>query len=474
MLFNSFLFLGFFAVVYALHIALRRRLRLQNLMLLVASYIFYGAWDPRFLLLLFASSALDWWVSLRIDEAESQGRRKKLLLISLISNLGLLGFFKYANFFAENAAALLRAVGVPAPPPALHIILPVGISFYTFQALSYTIDVYRGHLRPARSLLDFCLFVSLFPQLVAGPIERATHLLPQVERPRVIHLDQANAGVWLILWGYFKKVVVADNMAIVANEVFNNYEHYSGVDVYIGALAFAGQIYGDFSGYSDIARGLCKIMGFDLMVNFRLPYFARDPSDFWRRWHVSLSTWLRDYLYIPLGGNRGGALRTYRNLILTMLLGGLWHGAAWNFVLWGTFHGLLLVAYRPFMGPMNALAATGPRWSRLASGAVQRVVMLQLTLVGWVLFRARSVEQIHAMLASVGASASAKTTEMASTVLFFAAPVLAIELAQHWSRDLLIVTRMPVIARAALYAALLAGILIFGVRESIEFIYFQF
>jgi D-alanyl-lipoteichoic acid acyltransferase DltB (MBOAT superfamily) len=474
MLFNSFVFLWFFAVVYALHIALMRRYRLQNLMLLAASYVFYGAWDPRFLLLLFATSTVDWWVSVRIAEAATERRKKLLLAVSLASNLGVLGFFKYAGFFAENLAALLRALGAPVPPLALKIILPVGISFYTFQALSYTIDVYRGHLKPARSLLDFCLFVSLFPQLVAGPIERATHLLPQVERPREIRASEADAGVWLILWGYFKKVVVADNMALVANEIFNNHQQYSGIDLYIGALAFAGQIYGDFSGYSDIARGLCRIMGFDLMVNFRLPYFARDPSDFWRRWHVSLSTWLRDYLYVPLGGNRGGTLKTYRNLFLTMLLGGLWHGAAWNFVLWGAFHGLLLIAYRPFLGPLTASATGGPRVSRVLSATLQRAVMFQLTLIGWVLFRARSVEQIQSILFRVGVATSPKTGELSSTVLFFAAPVVIIEIAQHWSRDLLIVMKLPWAARALLYAVLLAGILILGVRESIEFIYFQF
>jgi D-alanyl-lipoteichoic acid acyltransferase DltB (MBOAT superfamily) len=474
MLFNSFLFLGFFAVVYALHLGLLRRHRSQNVMLLAASYVFYGAWDPRFLVLLFATSSLDWWVSTRMPEAKTERRRKLLLGVSLTANLGLLAFFKYAGFFAENLSALLHYLGLSASVAELRIILPVGISFYTFQALSYTVDVYRGHLKPARSLLDFCLFVSLFPQLVAGPIERATHLLPQIESPRVIRPDEADAGVWLILWGYFKKVVIADNMAAVANEVFNNYKRYDGIDIHLGAIAFALQIYGDFSGYSDIARGLCKIMGFDLMLNFRLPYFALNPSDFWRRWHVSLSTWLRDYLYVPLGGNRGGQWKTYRNLFLTMLLGGLWHGAAWNFVLWGVFHGILLIAYRPFMGRLTASVTSGPGWSRRLSAAIQWAVMLELTLVGWVLFRARSVEQIKTMLLSAGAGVSAKTGEIASTIVFFAAPLLLIEIAQHWSKDLLIVTRLKAPARALVYGALLAGIFVFGVRESVEFIYFQF
>ena len=297
-------------------------------MLLVASYAFYGAWDWRFLGLIVLSTVVDYVVGMSLAATGDPRRRQFLVTASIVANLGILGLFKYAGFFAKSLVGLGASLGVEIPAFALDVVLPVGISFYTFQTLSYTIDIYRGTLKPTRRFLDFALFVAFFPQLVAGPIERASRLLPQVLQPRHVTWEKFGSGSWLILWGLFKKVVIADNLAFLVNAVYATDASPTGWQVVAGTVAFAWQIYCDFSGYSDIARGLARLMGFELMVNFNLPYAARSPADFWRRWHISLSTWLRDYLYIPLGGNQGGALRTYRNLGLTMLLGGLWHGAA--------------------------------------------------------------------------------------------------------------------------------------------------
>jgi len=473
MLFNSWVFVAFALAVLGGYAACQgaRKVRAQNLLLLGASYVFYGYWDWRFCGLLLLSTAVDFVVGLRLAEARRPGARRLLLLASLTVNLSALGLFKYFDFFSASAARLLRALGMEADPITLGVILPVGISFYTFQTLSYTIDVFRGRLAPTRSAVDFALFVSFFPQLMAGPIERAARLLPQIASPRVVSAGQVEAGVFLILWGYFKKVVVADNLAVLADAVFDGYVDHRGLDLLLGVLAFAGQIYGDFSGYSDIARGLAKLMGFELMVNFRLPYFATDPSDFWRRWHISLSTWLRDYLYIPLGGNRGGRLSTYRNLTITMLLGGLWHGASWNFVLWGAYHGAILVAYRLLAGPRRRAAARCPRVLRLA---LAMGLMFGLTLVGWVLFRGRSVGQIAHFLTMVGPSVSARTWAYASLLAAYGAPLLAVQVWQQATGDLLAPLGLPARLRALLYAFLVVGVAVWGARESPEFIYFQF
>ncbi|MCL4123644.1 UNVERIFIED_CONTAM: hypothetical protein GTU68_011358, partial [Idotea baltica] len=338
MLFNSFVFWIFFGVVFALYFRLRHRE--QNLLLLIASYFFYGCWDWRFLGLISLSTFIDYFIGKAVGESESQKTKKWLVGLSMVSNLSILGFFKYYGFFATELEQLLTSIGAPIMMPTFYVILPVGISFYTFQTMSYTIDVYRGDCEACDSFLDFAVYVSFFPQLVAGPIERAKHFLPQVIAPRTITADHFKQGLLLIAVGMFRKVVIADNMAPIANAIFaSNVDDLSGAEILLGVYAFAFQIYGDFSGYSAIARGIAKWMGFDLMVNFRMPYFATTPSDFWQRWHISLSQWLRDYVYIPLGGNRFGTLMTYRNLLLTMLIGGLWHGANWTFIIWGAFHG---------------------------------------------------------------------------------------------------------------------------------------
>ncbi len=473
MLFQSFVFVRFFLLFYVIYLLLARNLKAQNLLLLIASYIFYGFWDWRFLSLLWLSTIIDFFVGKFLAQTEDIKRRKLLLAISVVSNLSILGFFKYFNFFAASLINLFNLVGLQADTITLNILLPVGISFYTFQTLSYTIDIYRRKLEPAKNLLDFGVYIAFFPQLVAGPIERASNLIPQVTAPRKIKAGQVNAGLFLILWGYFKKIVVADNAALIANQVFNNYRDYQGLDLIIGTLAFTLQIYGDFSGYSDIARGLAKLMGFELMVNFNLPYFAINPSDFWSRWHISLSSWLRDYLYLPLGGNRHGKFNTYRNLTLTMLLGGLWHGAAWNFVLWGGFHSLLLVVYRFFELQFNKISLWPKKLSSLYV-LVQMLLMLIFTNIGWIIFRSSSLEQISYFLTNLGFTPSDKSFYFWKDLFLIAFPLLVMQICQYFSGDLLIVTKFQFWLRVPIYSFLVIWLIVFGVRESVEFIYFQF
>lgn len=471
MLFNSEKFIIFFTIVYILYIIFSKSKKSQNLLLLASSYVFYGAWDWRFLFLILISTCIDFFVGRALDRTEKTKDRKFFVIVSIVSNLSILGFFKYFNFFSESFVKLLAHLGMEADYVTLNIILPIGISFYTFQTLSYTIDIYRRRITHTDSFIDFALFVSFFPQLVAGPIERASHLLPQIQRPREITVEQVDAAIFLILWGYFKKVVVADNVGMISDNVFNNYSQFDGLPILLGVLAFTIQIYCDFSGYSDIARGICKLLGFDLMVNFRLPYFALNPSDFWQRWHISLSSWLRDYLYISLGGNRGGPVRTYRNLFLTMLLGGLWHGAAWPFVLWGAYHGLILCAYRVLdrkpehQGPWSGRY---PYWRIVG----KMMLMFVLTMVGWAIFRSQSMEQLLYIVGHVGVGSW--DFEMAYKLALFGLPVALMDLAQYRSGDLLVVTKQNYLVQGLVYGVLITGIIVFGVRDSLEFIYFQF
>lgn len=474
MLFNSFIFVGFFLVFYGMYLMLLHRVRAQNVLLLAASWIFYAYWDWRFLGLLITSSTIDYVAALAMGRAGDDARkRKRWLTASMVSNLVILGFFKYFDFFVGSLSALLERFGVHADLPFLGIALPVGISFYTFQSMSYGIDVYRREIEPVSDYLSYSTFVAFFPHMVAGPIQRAVVLLPQVMNPRKIRWDQVNAGLYLIGWGYVKKVVVADNAAIIANYVFDHYTRLGGIDRVIGTLAFALQIYGDFSGYSDIARGISKLMGFELTLNFRLPYFAINPSDFWQRWHVSLSSWLRDYLYVPLGGNRKGPLRTYINLGLTMLLGGLWHGAAWNFVAWGAFHGLILIVYRRFETvPEHPIPGTRD-WSA-ARVLPKMAAMFVLTLVGWVLFRSHSLTQIGGMLGGISMSRSSDTGWMATHLVVLWLPLLAIEAWQYWKHDLLVMTKVPVSVLLGFYCVFVLLLSMYGARGTSEFIYFQF
>ena len=383
--FASIDFLIFISIVFPLYLLLSHRG--QNRMLLVASYIFYGWWDWRFLSLLWFSTTFDYFVGILLDKIQDPYKRKWCIASSICVNLGILGFFKYFNFFEHSLAELFSKFNIQLGWVSLNIILPVGVSFYTFQSMSYTIDVYCKKMKATYNFFDFALFVAFFPQLLAGPIERAAFLLPKIQRPRHFQLEVFNRGIFLITYGLFKKIVIANGVAPSVNAIYNSTGAVSFIDVVLATYLFAIQIYCDFSGYTDIARGLAKIMGFDLMVNFNLPYFATNPSDFWRRWHISLSSWLRDYLYIPLGGNRKGPSRTYVNLMITMLLGGLWHGAAWSFVLWGFYQGSLLCIHR-FFTKKDGEASPSNIYS--FQNILCILFFFQVTCYGWLLFRANS------------------------------------------------------------------------------------
>ena len=547
MLFNSVEFPIFFLIVLALYALLSKRLKLQNWLVLAASYVFYGWWDVRFLFLITLSTVIDYSAALMIERGRiergarirlslalvggalffvtlpydallrglvrgevpdlasanwnavllagfaaavlngtygfftrvsEEARRRLFLGVSVVANLGLLGIFKYFDFFAESFAALwLSAFGTELDVWTLNVVLPVGISFYTFQTMSYTIDVYRRSTKASDNLLQVAAYVAFFPQLVAGPIERSSHLLPQFAVPRRPDRQQVKSGVWLIFWGFYKKMVVADNMAVIANHAFGPYDGGGsfetpddGLRLLIGLYAFALQIYGDFSGYTDIARGTARVMGFDLRLNFNLPYFATSPSSFWRRWHMSLSTWLRDYLYISLGGNKGGAWKTYRNLCLTMLLGGLWHGASWTFVAWGAYHGFLLVAYR--LVGLRTETKSYPRWVNFLLG----VWMFQLTCIGWLLFRAQNLETVQVFLSSIflHPNPSPLFWEHAARVLYISWFLIAFQVVQGVTGRLEPLEGAHWFIRLNVWFMVLMSILVLASPERQEFIYFAF
>jgi alginate O-acetyltransferase complex protein AlgI len=465
LLFNSFSFFVFFVVVLAVYYCLRD-MRKQNLWLLCASLFFYGSWNWRFLFLLLFTIGVDFAVARNIQHYADleifPQRRRLLLTASIVANLGLLGFFKYYNFAQSTASSLAQVLHVPATLPSLNVVLVIGISFFTFQSMSYTIDVYRGHLRAAERLTDFALFVSFFPHLVAGPIMRAVDLLPQITHPRPT------------TWGLWKKVFVADNLAPIVNGYFARSD-LNGFEVVVAAYAFAFQIYGDFSGYTDIARGVAKLLGFELTLNFNFPYFAASPQEFWTRWHISLSRWLREYLYFSLGGNRHGTFLTYRNLLLTMVIGGLWHGASWTFVLWGFYQGALLVAHRA-LAPLLERLGQPPDWARPALRVVAVLVMFQFTCYGWLLFRATSLYQIGSMSQALFRPWHIQLTDLVP-LLTFAGPLVAIEclaiiasLARSWAWPSF---RLPLEVRAAGYAVL-TYLCLFIQTKPQTFIYFRF
>jgi alginate O-acetyltransferase complex protein AlgI len=473
MVFNSLQFVLFFVVVYVLYRVLPHRA--QNWLLLGSSYYFYGVWDWRFLGLLVASTVVDFTCGLLLGRVQSPARRRALLFASIAFNLTLLGFFKYFNFFADNLHTVFGALGWRVDFVTLRVLLPIGISFYTFVTMSYVIDVYRRELPPSRDFLEFAVFVAYFPHLVAGPILRATTLLPQIAAPRNITAAQMRDGAWLIVWGYFQKVFVADNLATIVSTAFDPAAQHSGVNVLIGLYAFALQIYGDFAGYSNIARGTSKLMGIELIENFRFPYFVRTPQQFWRHWHISLSTWLRDYLYFPLGGSRGTFWQTSRNLFITMALAGLWHGAAWTFVLWGVYQGALLVGYRAAerVHGVRDLLHSGHPIARVASWAV----MFHLTCYGWLIFRAESVSQIGQLTSSLFSRFAGSTIDVhgvLAPVLLYATPLIVIHAAEAYADDTLIVTRLPVVVRYSAYVATFYLTILFGNFTGSEFIYFQF
>ena len=470
MLFNSFEFLAFILPVFALYLALDHRW--QNRMLLVAGYVFYGMWDWRFLGLLALSTTMDFAIGRQIGAAV--GPRKKLwIVVSVVVNLTLLGFFKYANFFASGLAALLDALGLHVPLPVLEVALPVGISFYTFQALSYTINVYRGVLQPASNFIDFALYVSFFPQLVAGPIEKSHHLLPQMQRPRKVTWSGVWSGCYLILWGLFKKVVVADNLSLLVDELFRGQLQAQGFSFLLGAWVFTWQIYADFSGYSDIAKGLARTMGFELMVNFDTPLFARNLIDHWHRWHISLSTWFRDYLYIPLGGSRVSSLLRARNLMITFVVSGLWHGAATKYVAWGFVHGLAQVGLTLGKGVVDRLLGWLPERPRHLLGVL---VTFQVVALAFALWQTDGLGHWLALLGDFARDPLPSGGDWGRLGRFagWIAVPFGYELLQQRSRDIFMPLHWKPWQRGLLYALLLAGLLRFGVFEGAQFIYFQF
>lgn len=545
MVFNSIEFLLFILVVYPAYRVLP--FKGQNAMLLVASYIFYGWWDQRFLFLILLTTAVDFCCALLIGEGrmtrferfvpsawllsaafffttlnwdainlgkrsinwedllpnnwtgwlvliativivaganllypkvaamQLEKRRKLFLVSSIVINLGILCVFKYFNFFVGSAESLLSSVGLPTYPLVLNVLLPVGISFYTFETMSYTIDVYKGKMQPTHQFSVFALFLAFFPRLVAGPIVRAEDLIPQFSQPRTINFDQTIRGLFLILFGLFKKVAIADGLAGSVNAVYDASGAVSWIDVVAATLLFTFQIYCDFSGYSDIARGVAKLFGIELTLNFNLPYFSKTPSEFWRRWHISLSSWLRDYLYISLGGNRKGNFRTYQNLMLTMALGGLWHGAAWNYVIWGIYQGTLLCAYR-FLGLETSKKAGNLNHSWVRSLGMG-VIFFVLTCYGWLLFRAVSFEQIahftQILFTDVGNFSMSMPRPMLPALLGL--PVLVLyEILAYRAATVHFYYRYSALIRGAFYAVLTMLIVMGSSNAPAQFIYFQF
>ena len=549
MLFNSIEFPIFLILVYIVYCILP--FRGQNSLLLIASYIFYGWWDEKFLFLIVLSTTVDFWCGLMIDQgllnirdrglssiylllaslifmtlrwenlfADSfsfnlvsiqwlnlipntlsawsfvlitlvciiianllyfplnkipESRKKKIFLIfSICANLGILGIFKYFNFFVDSANNIFQTLGIETYFPSLNVILPVGISFYTFQTMSYTIDIYRGQLKATNQFFDFALFVSFFPQLVAGPIERASELLPRILQPRKLSWQQSTRGLYLILFGLFKKIAVADSITQSVNSIYEYTGQASWLDIVVATFLFAVQIYCDFSGYSDIARGTSKLFGIELMYNFNVPYFSQNPSEFWRRWHISLSTWLRDYLYIPLGGNRRG--NVYANLMITMVLGGLWHGAGWNFILWGFYQGSLLCTYRLGKNVLPSVNLLPKSWSVINS-LVMTILFFIFTCYGWLLFRANSFQQIMNFTQILLTDITNYSISISRPTLagLLGLPLLVMyEIAEYYHQSPHFYVKLPDIFRGILYAAFTILIIMGMSNEPEQFIYFQF
>ena len=405
MLFNSIEFLLFLPIVFVLYwFVFNKSLKIQNLLILTSSYVFYGWWDYRFLSLIFLSTIVDYIIGLNIPKQDSEKKQKLLLCCSVLFNLGLLGFFKYYNFFVDSWIDLFISVGYEIKSVwTLNIILPVGISFYTFQTMSYTIDIFRKKLKPTKDFISFASFVSFFPQLVAGPIERASNLLPQILKKREFKYEQGVQGLRLIVWGMFKKVVIADSLAPIVDNIFSNYQDFGGGTLWLGAVYFAFQIYCDFSGYSDIAIGTSKLFGFELMSNFKFPYFSRNIGEFWRRWHISLSTWFRDYLYIPLGGSQEGKLKGTRNVFIIFIVSGFWHGANWTFIFWGLFHAILFLpsfvfdTNRKYMTSIIGKNTILPNPKELFQVGTTFI----LVTIGWVFFRSETIVDAFMYLISM-------------------------------------------------------------------------
>ncbi len=480
MLFNSIDFAIFLPVVFILYwFVTNKNLKLQNTLIVVSSYIFYGWWDWRFLSLVLYSSLVDFLIGIALGKEENPTKRKILVTISIVGNLGLLGFFKYYNFFLDNFITAFSFFGQEISARSLNVILPVGISFYTFQTLSYGLDVYKRRLEPTKDFIAFSAFVAFFPQLVAGPIERATNLLPQFYKARSFSYIKAIDGLRQVLWGLFKKVVIADNCAEYANMIFNNSADYSGSTLVLGVLFFAIQIYGDFSGYSDIAIGTSRLFGFDLMRNFAFPYFSRDIAEFWRRWHISLSTWFRDYLYIPLGGSKGGTWMKVRNTFIIFLVSGFWHGANWTFIVWGALNAIYFL-------PLLLLKQNRANLGTVAEGKLfpgirdffSISLTFALTLFAWIFFRATSVGHAFSIIGEIFSPSIIHAVELPKVsyvVMLLVVVFIMIEwigregqyaidrLEVRWSKPM----------RWALYYGIVIAIFLFAGKGQ-DFIYFQF
>jgi len=482
MLFNSIDFAIFLPIVFILYwFVFNRNLKLQNALIVGASYLFYGWWDWRFLSLILFSTLVDYAVGRKLKTENKDAKRKVLLWTSIIVNLGFLGFFKYYNFFLDNFITAFSFFGTEIKANSLNIILPVGISFYTFQTLSYTIDVYKRKLEPTSDFIAFSAYVSFFPQLVAGPIERASNLLPQFYKKRTFDYAKAVDGMRQILWGLFKKVVIADNCAEYANLIFNNSADYSGSTLVLGAIFFTFQIYGDFSGYSDIAIGTSRLFGFDLKQNFAFPYFSRDIAEFWRRWHISLSTWFRDYLYIPLGGSRGGTWKKIRNTFIIFIVSGFWHGANWTFIVWGALNALYFL-------PLLLLNKNRTNTNTVAQGKYlptfkefyQIGITFSLTVLAWVFFRAEDIGHAWAYLSTIFSKSLFTIPHftgirMALATLILISVFVIVE--WHGRNEQYAIENIELkwkkLTRWAFYLIVIFTIIIFGGKQQ-EFIYFQF
>lgn len=476
MLFNSLSFALFFPIVLILYWSLRKNLKFQNILLAVASCFFYACWDWRFLFLLLFSIGLDYLSGIKIENSKNNREATFWLTLSIVINLGFLGFFKYYNFFAESFAELISMFGFKANIWSLKVILPVGISFYTFHGLSYIIDIYKKRIKAERNFIDYSLFVSFFPLLVAGPIERATHLLPQIKVERQFNYYNVVNGLRQILWGLFKKIVIADQCAIYVNEIFSMHQGLYGSTLIVGAILFAFQIYGDFSGYSDIALGTARMMGFDLLKNFNYPYFSRDIAEFWRRWHISLSSWFRDYLYIPLGGSKGGNWMRIRNTFIIFLVSGFWHGANWTFIIWGGLNAIFIMPSIIFKTNRNNLGTVAQN-SILPSikELFQMILTFALTTFAWIFFRSDSVTEAIQYIRRICSYSLLKIPQKNALWLFI---IIIIFIIIEWRgrNNNYAIENMGVrnkFFRWSVYYVIVAFIIYFSGEEQ-TFIYFQF
>ncbi|MCE6990943.1 MBOAT family O-acyltransferase [Dyadobacter sp. CY323] len=477
MLFNSVSYVLFLPAVFTLYWLLKRSVGAQNILLLSASYFFYGCWDWRFLGCLIFSTLLDYYSGLKIKSSKTNAQSRMWLIISIVINVGLLAYFKYYNFFAESLIKLMASVGIETHLQVLNIVLPIGISFYTFHGLSYVIDIYNKRIDPSENLVNYSLFVSFFPLLVAGPIERATHLLPQIEQPRIFRYEKAVDGMRQMLWGFFKKIVVADSCATYVNMTFDNPTNHSGSTLLFGAILFAFQIYGDFSGYSDIALGTARLFGFELLNNFTFPYFSRDIAEFWRRWHISLSSWFKDYVYFPLGGSRLGLLTSIRNTVIIFLISGFWHGANWTFVVWGLYHALLFLPLLLFNinHKHKDVVATGLFLPNLKEW-LQIISTFFLVTIGWIFFRSSDLAGSFVYIKRI-ISQSLFTIPLLDHLKMPLAYISICIVVEWLHRDKihgLQITRLKLQSVRWILYLLLVMVCIAQFRHNQEFIYFQF